>query len=287
VESITLGFKGYDVHELACHFVARQSGIYRRHGLDVRLADTTFMTDADEAPLTFHAGCGAALLSWLGGADLRVVFVAAERPMFWLYAAPSVRQLADLRGSSIAGFPAYTPPAVFMRTILQRESIEPEHVTILPARDDIARMGLLFDGSVSAALLSSAVPPDTLERRGYRSLLLLGDALRVPTTGLAVAAETGVSAPERIRALCASYAEALVLIHQEPGVLEAAVGEYVAATGDGRTAMAARVRQCYTRNGRCDPALLDNAIRVIAATLNVSSVRPAKSLYDFSALDAD
>lgn len=284
MDAVTLGFRAYDVHELACHFVARKAGLYRRHGLQVRLVDTNFVSDAELPPRTFHAACGASLLSWLAGADMRVVFVAASRPMFWLYARPDMQQLADLDGKAVAGFPPPTPPALFLRLILEQESVDPDRVVIEPARDDMARLGLLCDAAVSAALVSSAIAPQRIECRGFRELSFFGDELRVPTTGLAVNAATSAAEPDLVAAMGACYAEALNLIHDEPGVLEAALADCVTAIGAEQEALAERVRRCYTRDGRVDPATLEPVIGAIAAAVGATNVGAFDSLYDFSAL---
>jgi len=287
VETVTLGFKSYDIHELACHFVARQAGLYSRHGLNVRLTDTTYVPNTQLPSRTFHAACGAALTTWFDGADARVVFVAADRPMFWLYARPGLGGLADLEGSVVAGYPAMAPPAVLLRAILRTHSIDPDRVRTLAARDDVARIGLLSDDSVSAALISSATAPQSLAARGLTELLWFGNEIRMPTTGLAVDPGTAESAPDLVAAMCRCYREALALIHDEAGVLEAALGEFVTVVGAEQATMADRVRACYTRDGRLDAATLDDVIGTVSTTLGKPAPGPQNSLYDFSMLGID
>jgi len=286
VANVTLGFKAYDVHELACHFVARQFGLYKRHGLQVCLLDTTFIPDVQLPPNTLQTACGAALTAWLDGADTRVVFVATDRPMFWLYSHPDVRQLSDLEGNTVAGFPAMAPPALFFRTILKSRSINPDRVVTVPARDDVARLGLLSDGSVSAALLSSAVSPQSMGDRGFGELLFFGDEIRLPTTGLAASGDMIETERDLIVAMCRCYREALELIHNEAGVLEAALAKYVTPVRAEQAAMANRVRGCYTRDGRSSQAMLNAAIGMLSDALNTAEVLPVNSLYDFSALES-
>ena len=284
MESVTLGFKACDAHELSCHFVARQAGLYRQRGLDVRLVDTTFLGDADLPQHTFHAACGAALTAWLRGADVRVVFVAAERPMFWIYGQPELRGLDELADTTVAGFPEHAPPSLMLAAVLSAAGVDTDRVTMLPVRDDVARVGLLRDGSVSAALVSSAVSPRSMERQGFRELLFLGDALQVPTTGLAVSGATFGAAPDLVTAVCSAYLEALELIHDESGVLESALAEFAGVPDRDQAALAARVRQSYTRTGSCAMPILEAAAAEVAAALDVNDARPVAGLYDFSRL---
>lgn len=283
METVTLGFKAYDIHELACHFVARQAGLYRRHGLEVRLTDTSFIPDERLPARTFSAACGAALTAWLGGADSRVVFVAAERPMFWFYGRAGVRELSALEGELVASYPPQAPPAILLRAILRRYSLGPERVGTLAVRDDVARIGLLRDGSAAGAVVSSAVAPQSLRDRGLAELLSFGNEIRLPTTGLAIDASTLAAEPDLVAAMCRCYREALALIHDEAGVLEAALADFVTVIGAEQAVMAERVRACYTREGRVDTATLDAGIELMAAELGVTERRPTESLYALAA----
>ena len=72
MQEVELVFRGFDAHELACHFVARQAGIYARHGLRVRLRDGIGAASESSGLPQFHAACGLALGDWLRGARCEV-----------------------------------------------------------------------------------------------------------------------------------------------------------------------------------------------------------------------
>ncbi len=148
----------------------------------------------------------------------------------------------------------------------------------------MARLGLLCDAAVSAALVSSAIAPQRIECGGFRELSFFGDELSIPTTGLAVDAATSAAEPGLVAAMCTCYAEALRLIHEEPGVLEAALAACVTAVGEEQGALADRVRRCYTRTGRVDPTKLESVVGALAVAVNAPDVRQLDALYDFSAL---
>jgi len=94
MSAVTLGFKAFDAHELLCHFVAVKSGLYKRHGLQVDLVDITFVAETELPGNWFQASCGAALASAVRGIPQRVVFVATDKPMFWIAARPDVKTLS-------------------------------------------------------------------------------------------------------------------------------------------------------------------------------------------------
>jgi hypothetical protein len=93
MKEIYLGFKAYDVHELLCHAIAEAGGMYARAGIRAKLIDTTFLPE-DAIPVnTFHVACGAALGDFLSGLNRKVLFVACDRPMFWLYGRAGVDRM--------------------------------------------------------------------------------------------------------------------------------------------------------------------------------------------------
>jgi hypothetical protein len=285
VKEIQLAFKAFDVHELGCHFVARHAGLYARHNLAPRLLDATFVPDDELPPGSFQAACGSALAAWLGGADRRVVFIAAERPMFWLYAGPDIGSVPDLADRLIAGYPAAAPPAAFLRDVLVRRGLPAERLRVVASRDDEARVGLLRDGSAAAALVSSAVPPARMSGAGFQPLVFLGDELSVATTGLAVAPALCASDPELVAAVCACYREALALIHHDAAVLAGALAEALVAAGRDAVSLAAVLRHCYTRRGQCPMERLQGGAERLAVALGLGPARSVAGLYDFSFLD--
>jgi ABC-type nitrate/sulfonate/bicarbonate transport system substrate-binding protein len=283
---VQLAFKAYDVHELGCHFVARHAGLYERYQLEPRLLDATFTAD-DALPMDiFRVACGAALAGWLKGADSRVVFVAADRPMFWLYSQPGFRMLAELRGCPVAGYPPGAPPDAFLGEIWSAAGLALDELSVTPARDDVARLGLLRDGSAAAALISSAVPPAVLAGLGFEPLVFMGDELRVATTGLAVAPAFCAEQPELIAAMCACYRDAMALIHADRVLLEAALRGAAVGVGGDAASLAGPLAACYTRDGRSPAPLLAAGADGLARAMGIRAPRSVSELYDFSFLGA-
>jgi len=282
VKEIQLAFKAFDCHELLCHAVASESGLYREAGLRVRLIDATFIPDQDLTEWTFHAACGAALAGFLRGSALRCVFVACTRPMFWLYARPGLAEPAELQGAIIASFANEAPPAVFLRQRLASEGISAK---LLPCRDDASRLGLLRSGSIDAALISSSYLPHQLEVENLRPLLFIGDSLHLPSTGLAVADHVLGDAPELVATTVRIYRQASERIFSDDLLLGTVLERTFSITGTTSGEAARTIRSCYARSGRCDIALLQNAVDGMARMLGVAS-RSAEEFYDFRFLDA-
>ena len=277
--TVHLGFKAFDPHELACHFIARHAGLYAAQGLDVRLLDTTFLTDEQLPPRTFQAACTAALFAWLRGSPVRVVFVACDRPMFWLVGRPGALDAAGEARVRIAGYPPGAPPGELLRVVLGADrQMAGCNVEILPVRDDVARLGLVCGGDVDAAVVSSAIAPSRLRRLGLEPLRFFGDSVRVPTTGLAVHRDLLEREPEIVRTMSTCHHRSLQLLHAGDARVIEALCTSLDLTLDDAHDVAASLRRCCTTAGRSTLAIESAAIEGARRTLGVA-VLPAAPLY--------
>ena len=198
---IRLGFRAFDPHELLCHFLAIDAGLYER---PVVLRDITFLADGELDDCALQVSCGSAALA---EEPFRIALVASTRPLFWLVARRGTT-LADIRHDRIAGYPAFAPPARFLRAVIGAEAA--------PVRDDDARIGLLLAGEVDASLVSSGSPLPRLAPLGVEPVLFLGDRLQLPTTGLAVLGD-----PAWLPGLVAAHRAALELVQRDDAAVRA------------------------------------------------------------------
>lgn len=285
MNEITLGYKAFDVHELTCHFVALHAGLYAERGLDVQLLDTRSIPEDELPGSAMSVACGSALLRWLDGERVKVVFVAATRPMFWLYGRKEIEDLRDLAGGRIADYPPAAPPAQFLRIVLEDEGLAGA-ATLVPARDDAGRQEMLESGAVGAALLSSATPARVAEQAGLRRLLCLGDRIRLPSTGLAVPANMLEGRPDLVNSMCEAFRAALRIVHGNQAALRDALR--AAALVDERDLGAAcsLVREFYSTDGV--PVAPDSlpAVQRLARCAGLTAPVCVDDLYTAMAQDA-
>jgi ABC-type nitrate/sulfonate/bicarbonate transport system substrate-binding protein len=275
---VQLGFKAYDVHELLCHAVASTAGYYAQESLSVKLMDTTFLPDEALPENTLHVACGAAMASFLAGAKRHVVFVACDRPMFWLYSRAGIEGLEQLGEGRIATFPDAAPPSKFLQKLLLAEGIAPG---LLPCRDDVARLGLLRSGSVDGALLSSHFLPAEVERSGVHQLAFLGDALRLPSTGLAVSGTLYEQQPDLVATMVKVYQRAMkAIFDDDQQLLRTALLECFGKTEESLDQVVEVVRACYNPFGYSYDSILQPAIDGMAAGMGLAT-RDCGELYKF------
>ena len=284
--TVQLGFKAFDAHELLCHFIATKAGLYKKHRLQIQLIDITFAIDTDLPQHIFQASCGAALSSALQGTPQRVVFVATDRPMFWLYASRNIENLKDLKNKKVATFPAIAPPYHLANIILQRAGLDPKKdIALSPGRDDVARFGLLKTGDAGAAVISSAISPVTVEKAGFKELCFFGDALRVPTTGLAVHATQFKQQTALVETLVAILKEGLALLHADPVLVAHVLQHYFDVPADIADKTAATYEKLFTHDGKTTPEIAQLAVDSLCKSLQINTPISWQEIYDFSLAD--
>jgi ABC-type nitrate/sulfonate/bicarbonate transport system substrate-binding protein len=286
--AVTLGFKAFDAHELLCHFVAVKSGLYKKNKLQVDLVDITFIPETELPVHWFQASCGAALASAVKGIPQRVVFVATDKPMFWIYAGPAVKSVSELRNKRLATFPAIAPPHHLANIILAGAGLNvSDEVSLHGARDDAARLGLLRGGYVDAAVISSALAPAKLTALGFNALCFFGDKIRVPTTGLGVDQQYLDKESELAQLLVDTHKASLLLIHKDSGLVAQVLRDYFDVATEHAEATARLYQSCYSKDGKTTADIAQVAINGLANSLHISTPIPWEQVFQFQGVAVD
>ena len=281
MKTIKCGIKAFDIHELLCHFVAQRGGFYTAAGLDVRLVDTTFTPD-DRLPGAeyFQVACGAAAFSQ--NVSFKVYLAAVTKPMFWLYGSAGTESVEQLAGKCIATYPPLAPPYWFNRITLRNHGLDPDNdVELKPARDDAIRLGLLREGAVDAALVSSAMSPVTAQRLGLNILSLVGGEIRFVTSGIATTKKIALEDPHLVEDLVSVYRKSLSVIHNSPTEIQSILADVMGITQEVAEKTYELVLPCYTRDGHIELETLQAALDTLDTERGGEATIDAGALYDF------
>ncbi len=282
MKTVECGIKAFDIHELLCHFVAQRGGFYAAAGLDVRLVDTTFTPD-DRLPDAnyFQVACGAAAFSQ--NVSFKVYLAAVTKPMFWLYGSAGTESVEQLAGKCIATYPPLAPPYWFNRITLRNHGLDPDNdVELKPARDDAIRLGLLREGAVNAALISSAVSPVTMQGQGLNVLSLVGDEIRFVTSGIATTEKIAQDDPDLVGNLVAAYRQSLAVIHGTPAEIQPILADLMGVSEEIAKKTCELILPCYTQDGYMDMDAVRESLNILNAETGHEAPINTDELYDFS-----
>jgi ABC-type nitrate/sulfonate/bicarbonate transport system substrate-binding protein len=237
--TVRVGIPGHNITQ-AAFYVARERGWYRDEGLEVQL----IMMPAPVSNLALIAGNvdftsvpTAAITAALRGAPLRVMFTSFEKPLFWLYARPEIRDLKGLKGKKI-GTSGLGAAETLLREFLKKQGFDiGRDVALLNTGADAVRYVSVASGSTDATVIT--LPWNfAAEEAGLRNLVSFTKEDMVQLTGSIVIRES--------------------ILQSEPAVVE----KFIAATLKGHLAV---------RENRAD------AIATLTRNVKVSETLAAKS----------
>lgn len=197
-------------------FMAKQEGLFKKHGLDVELLHIPSSSRAIQAILageiaiSFMDGSNAVQAN-LKGANLALVAGATNRMVFSLMAKPEIRLVSDLRGKKIGitriGSSTHTS-ALFA---LSQAGLKPLDYQILPLVEVPNILTALAAGQIDAGVVS---PPTNSRARkaGFRELVNLAKEGPEYVSVAVGTSRTYMNANEDIvRRVVRSYAEGVYL----------------------------------------------------------------------------
>jgi NitT/TauT family transport system substrate-binding protein len=217
----------------AAVWVAQESGLFRKYGLDTRLI---YIPGAAQVIQTMLAGdiqVAAAAPSGvvdvvLAGGDLVTVGGMVNVAAFYLATRPEIKTLADLKGRPV-GVTRFGASTDFtMRYVLRRAGLEPDKdVPVLQVGGQPELAAALLGGRIFAA---TAVPP-ALQRmlRGGAKILIPPKSigLRFPHVGIVVRRNFLAARREVVKNFIQAYCEGVASLHQDKEPAKRRLARYV------------------------------------------------------------
>jgi NitT/TauT family transport system substrate-binding protein len=192
-------------------WVARDAGLFEKHGLDVDLqyvASATSVAAVVSGQMQMATvGLSEVLGAMAGGADLVVVATQVPAYTYIFEVAPGIRTVNDLKGKAIGISRTGSSSDIATRVVLKKFGIEPDKDVNLVQTGSVSdRAAAMKSGAIQAAVAS---PPETLavERLGWHPMYDLA-ALGLPAVTLGLVVQRGYR--DANRATLQAYIDALV-----------------------------------------------------------------------------
>ena len=213
-------------------WVAVDEGLFRKHGLEVEIANLDGGSRAVAAIVSGDApvgvlNAGSVVDARLQGTEVLLLASLFDTYYFQLYSRPEIRHPADLRGRTIAASGARAASERAIIDALEPYGLEPTRdyrLTYVGSQG--GRLAALEQGLVDATIIA---PPFGLKAReaGFYELINLV-TLGIPFGHFAVAAnETWLrQQPDTIRAFLRGYVEGLAFAKREREATKRAIGRY-------------------------------------------------------------
>ena len=171
LKKVRMGYPAFSLTFLT-FFVAKDAGIYKKHGLDVdmvQLAGAVQTSALVAGEIDYLTGITSPLVAAARGLPFKGIMVTHEKTLFWIIARPDIRRMEDLIGKTIAVDRLATLQDIVAHDLVKRKGINPDQVTFIQTGSVSNSVQSLSQGSVAAALLS--LPHNfVMTQKGYPEL---------------------------------------------------------------------------------------------------------------------
>ena len=217
---LNAGYSAVSAEQLPA-WQAKETGIFKKNGLDVQLIYFTGGTTAVQAlvswevPISQVAG-PAVVNSALAGSDIVMVLGGATSLDYWLISRPEIKRPEQLKGGSVAISTFGTASDFVARYALEKIGLTPgKDVTLVQVGGVPDRLGALLAGKIEAAVL---VPPSMFIAQ-KKGLNILADVAKMgfpfQYTGIATSRRFIKANPDTVRRYARSQLEAVQRIYTD------------------------------------------------------------------------
>ena len=220
LSKLNVGYSAISEEQLPA-WIAKETGIFEKNGLDVQLIYFTGGTTtvqalvSGEVPISQVAG-PAVVNSALAGSDIVIVAGGATSLDYWLMSRPEIKRPEQLKGGSVAISAFGTASDFVARYALEKIGLTPgKDVALVQVGGVPDRLGALLAGKIEAAVL---VPPSMFigQKKGL-SILADVSKLGLPFqyTGVATSRRFIREHPDTVRRYVRSQLDAVHRIYTD------------------------------------------------------------------------
>ena len=211
LKKVRMGYPAFSLTFLT-FFVAKDAGIYKKHGLDVdlvQLAGAVQTSALVAGEIDYLTGITSPLVAAARGLPFKGIMITHDRPLFWIIGSPDIHRVEDLAGKSVAVDRLGTLQDIVARDLVKRKGGNPEKMTFIQTGSVSNSVQSLAQGSVAAALLS--LPHNVvMTQKGYREVASATELnMRAASGGIATREAKLKQEPAQVKAVLRAILEAV------------------------------------------------------------------------------
>jgi len=283
-KTVRVGIPGHNITQ-AAFYLAKEKGYYRDEGLEIQL----IMMPAPVSNLALIGGNvdftsvpTAAITAALRGAPLRVLFASFDRPLFWLYSRPEIRDLKALRGKKIAtsGLGA---AETLLRNFLKRHGLEAgRDVTLVNTGADAVRYVSVVGGTTDATVIT--LPWNfSAEDSGLRNLVAFTKEDMIQLTGSVVVRDgTLQTDPELVEKFISATLRGHLAVRENRAEAISVLTRNIKITDSLAAKSYDVIRPALTADGGLSEEAQRKALDLILQVQNIKESSPLDRFFDFA-----
>lgn len=263
-------------------------GFYKDHGLDT----LTIMAQPQAGvqgliggSFDFSQILGASTTAIMRGVGLKIIMVFDSKPQFWLYGAPEIKTLQDVKGKTVAIQTIGGASGQMTRELLNKSGIDAQRdvtIQVIPLEGRLAALG---SGAVAATVVNA--PERTrANKMGFNELAFYGDHFEYSSGGIAVSEKTVAERPDFVRRFLAGTLQTFQWYKRNEKEAVKMFARFSKVPEDDALGVYRASLKAYTEDGTLSQAAQERIISFHKNEVKIEKEIPAQRIFNFSLLQS-
>ena len=263
-------------------------GFYRDNGLDtltIMAQPQVGVQGLIGGSFDFSQILGASTTAIMRGVGLKIVMVFDSKPQFWLYGAPQIKSLQEVKGKTVAIQTIGGASGHMTRELLMKSGIDPQHdvkIQVIPLE---GRLTALASGNVAATVVNA--PERTrANKMGFNELAFYGDHFEYSSGGVAVTDRTLVERPDIVRKFLTGTLQTFQWFKRNEKEAVKMFARFSKVPEDDALGVYRASLKAFTEDGTLSLAAQERIIGFHKNEVKIDKDVPAQSIFNFSTLQS-
>jgi ABC-type nitrate/sulfonate/bicarbonate transport system substrate-binding protein len=263
-------------------------GFYKDHGLEtltIMAQPQVGVQGLIGGSFDFSQILGASATAIMRGVGLKLVMVFDSKPQFWLYGAPEIRSLQDLRGKVVAIQTIGGASGHMTRELLHQSGIDPQRdvkIQVIPLEGRLAALG----GGGIAATVVNAPERTRAGKLGFNELAFYGDHFEYSSGGVAVTDKMLAERPDFVRRFLAATLQTFQWYKRNEKEAVQIFARFSKMPEDDARGVYRASLKAFTEDGTLAPGAQERIINFHKNEVKIDKDIPAQRVFNFAALQS-
>ena len=228
---------------------------------------------------------GATTTAIMRGVGLKIMMVFDSKPQFWLYGAPEIKTIQDVKGKTVAIQTIGGASGHMTRELLSKSRIDPQRDVTIQVIPLEGRLAALSSGGVAATVVNA--PERTrANKMGFNELASYGDHFEYASGGIAVTEKTVAERPDFVRRFLAGTLQTLQWYRSNEKEAVKMFAWFSKVPEEDALSVYRASIKAYTEDGTLSPAAQDRIISFHKNEVKIDKDVPAQRVFNFSLLQS-
>ena len=263
-------------------------GFYKDNGLDtltIMAQPQVGVQGLIGGSFDFSQILGASTTAIMRGVGLKIVMVFDSKPQFWLFGAPEIETLQEVRGKTVAIQTIGGASGQMTRELLSKSGIDPQRdvtIQVIPLEGRLAALG---SGGVAATVVNA--PERTrANKMGFNELASYGDHFEYSSGGVAVTEKMLAERPDFVRRFLAGTLQTLQWYKRNEKEAVKMFARFSKVPEEDALSVYRASVKAYTDDGTLSPAAQERIINFHKKEVKIDKDVPAQRIFNFSLLQS-